>query len=254
MFGWSFPKYLSLIVALSLTACGGEGLKKETPTQIQQQLEADEFEPDYAEAAKINAELGIEYLNKNMLDLAKSKLLKALKQDEDSPKVYYALGLYYARSGQEALAKQSFKKALQLAPNDYLAMGYYAQFMCEHQQTQQAVQLFQQALAIQNNEAVWQTYEMYGSCVLNYIGDKRKAVTLFEKAINQNPDLAYAHLQLAQAYYDYGMVDNADQMLKQYLHQNPPTKDTIRLAMNIASARGHYDQAATLRLILVSRY
>ena len=247
-----------LLIAFSgafLFGCASKSAPEVNKLSVLQQAELEQtIEPDYTKAAEINAQLGINYLSKNLIDLAKTKILKAQKQDNSLAVVHYATGLYYSKNGDVDLARKAFKEAMDIDPKSYQALSYYAQFLCQQDQYDRAETLFRKALALSTNDGMGATYELYGVCTLRYTKDTDKAIMLFRKALMLNPTLSSSYYLLAQTYYDERRYDEANKMLNEYLLRVSVSEQSLELEMKIAEGLGKQDRVATIRLILDSKY
>jgi type IV pilus assembly protein PilF len=247
-----------LLIVLSgafLFGCASKNKPETNKLSALQQAELEKsIEPDYTKAAEINAQLGINYLSKNLLDLAKTKIIKAQSQDDSLAVVHYALGLYYSKISNVNLARNAFKRAIVINPKSYQALSYYAQFLCQQGQYIRAETLFRESLALPTNDGMGATYELYGVCTLRYTKDTQKAIMLFRKALMLNPSLTSSYYLLAQTYYNEGNYDEASKMLNEYLKRAPVSKQSLQLEMRIVKGLGKHDRVATIQLILDSKY
>ncbi len=249
-------KLIGLIfISLWLSACATKETGKPSLSDQIQQIEAQQaMKPDFEMAAKINAQLGIDYLNKNLLDLAKQKIVKAQGQDDSLAVVHYAMGLYYSRVGNKERAEDAFEKALDIEPENYQALSYYGQFLCQQEDFKEAESYFDESLSLQSNNRMGATYELYGVCVLKYMRDPKRATILFHKALLQNPKLTLSYYLLAETYADAGEFHKADEALNLYLKYIAPSKASLELELKIAKGLIEPNRVATIQLILNSKY
>lgn len=249
-------RYILLFVILLVTLSSCVGYKaqktanehKQSPVNVDSKLP----EPNYQKAARINAQLAIEYIDAGLMDMGKRKLLKARQQDSSLPKVHYALGLYYQNLGRARKAEASFKRALSLAPDNTEALNQYAHFLCRQGDIEQSKRLFKRSLALLRNDQLGITYKLYALCLLKQKNAVDKAQSLFKKALKQNPGLSQPYLQLARIHTQKKQYDKANQMLKKYFDVARPTRQTLKLALQIAKHLNQKNKAATLRLLLNS--
>jgi len=234
-----------------ISSCGTAPIQ--TNAQKLEQAESEQVsEPNYKEAAKINAELCIIYTQRNMLDLAKIKVLKA-KKLYDLPIVYTAFGVYYAKLGKEKLAIESFEKSIIMAPEDARTLTYYAGFLCNTKRFTQAEKLYEKSLNLPGNIQLGQTYLSYAVCEKSQ-GNTDYAEKLFIKSLEQNSDIPFAWLSLAQIYTNQKKYDDANRMLIKYLEMTAQNQSSLMLEVEIAEGLKQDNRAATARLILESLY
>src|SRR5688572_8424968 len=68
-------------------------------------------------AAKINDQLGMAYLERRDTQRAKQKFLLALEQAPSLPEAWYSMAYYLESTGNNTEAKQHYLKAVSLAPD-----------------------------------------------------------------------------------------------------------------------------------------
>ncbi|NJN47135.1 MAG: tetratricopeptide repeat protein [Candidatus Competibacteraceae bacterium] len=85
-------------------------------------------------AADLNYQLGVRYMQRGRFDVAQEKLEKALSFREDFPEVHNALAVLYDEEGNKELAERHFQRAIALDANFSLAVKNYGQFLCRNDQ------------------------------------------------------------------------------------------------------------------------
>ena len=78
-----------------------------------------------AEAAKINTQLGGEYLKQGKPELAREKLEKAIEQDPQSADAHTYLALAYDELGDVEKAEKHYERALRLEPGVATTLNLY---------------------------------------------------------------------------------------------------------------------------------
>jgi type IV pilus assembly protein PilF len=242
---------LIFIVTVLLSACSFS--QPQTQAEKIQEIELNQSsEPDFKEAAKINAELGILYTQRNLLDLAKIKILAAEKL-YDLPIVHTAFGVYYARMNENKLAEKEFQKSLSMAPNDSRTLTFYASFLCAKKRYMQSEKLYNKAINEVANTQLGVTYLSYASCQFSE-GKSEEAKQSFKNAIEQNPTLSSAYLSLAKIYVDEKKYNKADNMLNNYLNLEVQNRTSLEIEVQIAQGLHEENREATAKLILNSLY
>lgn len=95
--------------------------------------------PENQEAARINLQLGLEYMQRGRLDLAEDKLNKAIGLDDRLPQAHNALGVLYTDSGRYDEAEAHYRRALAIDSDYHLARINYADMLCRAGRFQEGI-------------------------------------------------------------------------------------------------------------------
>ena len=151
----------------------------------------------YEEAASINLQLGMEYMQKGRFDLAEEKLLKAISLDDGIPEAHNALGVLYDEQGRPKRAEDEFRRALRLYPGFTTARLNLGALLCEQGQTEEGEAQFTEILkGNEENQQRASAFEGIGLCRMaasDLVGAKEN----FEEALNLSPTLSKASLEMA---------------------------------------------------------
>ena len=107
----------ALLAALLLGACVTDG----------NNLTSD---PDPIEAARLNTQLGIDYMRKGYFELALEKLERAVDQNEDNAVAHSALAYLYSRNGEIKKADKHYRRAIALDKDNPDTHNNYGGFLC----------------------------------------------------------------------------------------------------------------------------
>lgn len=210
--------------------------------------------PDlHMRAAKLNVQLGMSYLSQNYTDLAKRKFLKAIELEPDLPEAHAALGYYYGQVKNYPAAQQEYQRALSLGPTNPNVLNSYGVYLCSTRQYQTANIYFMKAVAVPSYTEVGNSYLNAGLCELQ-AGNDMQAQAYFTNAVEQNPKLAPAYLQLAQLSYRQAQYQAAQQYLDQYNQNAQPSAQSLTLAIALAQQAGDNNRAASLQLLLQAKF
>jgi len=169
-----------------LSACAT--VKNPAKTQKQEQS---------AKSAKINAQLGIAYLERHNLPLAKQKLLLAMEQGPDLPETWYSMAYYQEATGNKDDASIYYQKAVSIAPNRGDAQNNYGTFLCRNGDYQGSVEHFLLAVKDPTHLNPADAYENAGLCAAK-IPNKQLAAKYFAKALEQDPSRITSQKKLAE--------------------------------------------------------
>ncbi|WP_129139263.1 type IV pilus biogenesis/stability protein PilW [Modicisalibacter coralii] len=196
-----------------------------------------------AQAVKLNVTMGIEYMRQGNLPRARDKLDKALSIDPDDPDALQASALLYQRQGESDLARQFFRRALDAAPDFTRARNNYAAFLYAQGDVAEACDQLQRATRDIHYDNRAQLFTNLGRCRRD-LGDRQAAIEDLEKAQAIDPRYAPSYLALAETLHARGDEDRAWTQLQRFIRLVGTTPDSLRLAEQIASARGDGATAA----------
>lgn len=198
--------------------------------------------PDLHEAARINTQLGIDYMRSGRLDLAREKLERAVQEDPDYAVAQSSLAFLYSRQGKTAKAEARYRRALALDSNNPDTLNNFGVFLCGQGKTAEAERYFLDAARDKNfatPEAAWTNA---GVCVRRKEPDK--AERYFREALKRNPEFPDALAQMALISFERKDYLRARAFLQRYEQVGRPTPDTLRLAAQTERALGDAGAAA----------
>lgn len=205
------------------------------------------------QAAAINAQLGVGYLQEGEVERAKTKLLMAQKQDPHSSEVAGAMAYYYDTTGNTQEANRYYYQAYSWAKQKGDAANNYGVFLCQEKQYQKADRYFKKAIQDPNYVRTAQTYENMGLCHLAQ-NDTATAKTYFLQALRIDPRLASSLLQMAQMSVTAKDWPAAQNYLNAYTTTGAQSADALWLGIQTAQAVGDKEKAGSLALQLKKLY
>lgn len=220
--------WLALLVAGGLVACASSGSTSSRKS----------------DAAAINVQLGLGYLQQGNLAIAKEKLERALSEDPNSANVHAALGLLDERLGKDKDADQEYHRALSISSQDPSILNSYAVYLCSHGRAVEGVRYFEQAATNPLYRTPWAAYTNAGVC-LRSAHHEEEAAQRFQRAQQSNPAYAEAIYQASDLDFSLQHLAQARLRIDLFLLNNPATPDLLLLAWRIAGAEQDA-QATTL--------
>jgi type IV pilus assembly protein PilF len=188
------------------------------------------------EAAADNTQLGIQYMNQGDLNLAKTKLDRALDEDPNNANVHSARAMLFERMNQLPKADEEFRTALRLAPHDPDVINNYAVYLCQNGRTDDGVKHFLEAA----HNALYRTpqaaYTNAGVCLRAAKRDDEARVD-FNAAIQARPNYAEAAFQLATLDFDHEQFAAARMRIDGYIGTYDATADLLLLGVKVARAQ-----------------
>lgn len=202
------------------------------------------------EAARINYELGAEYMRQGNLKLARERLERAVDQDPDLAVARSALALLYDRQGDIELADRQYRTAVRLAPNDASIQNTYAVFLCRRERFDEAVTYFDRAAANTRYATPEAALTNAGVCLLQK-PDRRAAEGYFRRALQREPGYSEALLQMAAMSVDGGNYLRGRAFVQRYLAEHPASPEILWIGIRAERALGDSEaverHAETLR-------
>jgi type IV pilus assembly protein PilF len=191
------------------------------------------------DAADINLQLGVAYLQQGRFDVALEKLQKALTFREDFPEAHNALAVLYDERGNKEMAEQHFQRAVALNPSYQLAVKNYGQFLCRNQHFAEGEAMFLGMAADTSaaSEAVYEAYVNAGACAMA-VPDNARAEGYLRKALELQPDGSLALYHMAELTYASKDYLQARAFLQRFHEQAQPTPESLWLGINIEQQLG----------------
>lgn len=205
------------------------------------------------EAALANLNLGIEYMRRGEYERALEKLEKARVADPAYAMTYNTYGVLYQHLGDPARAEQSFKKALQLHPGESSTLNNYGRFLCQQGRRDEA----QKAFANAASNPLYETPEIpianSGACSLA-AGNTEEAEKAFRRALDINPKLSNALLQMANLSFAQQKYLPARGYLQRYMAAAPHTAESLWLGIRIEQQLGDRNTVSSYSLLLRNQF
>lgn len=234
---------LGIILIISGLASCDQFIRNDQPT-LEEQTNA---------VATTNLNLGVAYMQQREYEKSLEKLNKALAADPDYIPTHNALGLLYQRIGKNEEAERFFKKALSLNPNNPQTLNYYGQFLCSTKHYDEGEEYLLKAAANPLYETPEIAVTNAGTCALNN-NHPDMAETYFRQALDKNPRVPIALLQMAQLSYNNGNYLSARGYLQRYLEIAQHTPASLWLGIQIEQQLGDKDSLASYALLLRNNF
>lgn len=189
------------------------------------------------EAAKINAQLGMAYLEQKNVQRAKMKLLLALSQGPDIPEPWYSMGYFLEATGDKEEAAKYYLQAVTIAPGRGDTQNNYGTFLCRQGRYNESIKHFLLAVRAQNYLEPAAAYENAGLCSMKSASYKQ-AASYFKQALLKDPGRNLSLLKLAEANVKLGHYKEAKSFMVQYQIVAAPTPESEKLMSEIKRKTG----------------
>lgn len=231
-----------LLAALALGACERGGTRGGGSENIRPSATTNE-------AATANLKLAVEYLRQRQYEKALEKLDRAREADPEFALTYNTYGVLYQALGDNSRAEQYFKKALSLGGDDSATMNNYGRFLCQQDRVDEAEKVFLKAAA----NTLYPTPEIpvtnAGVCMQG-AGRPADAEKYFRRALELNPRMSAALLQMSRLSFEQGEALRARGYLQRYLEVGKHTAESLWLGIQVEQKLGDKDTASSYALRL----
>jgi type IV pilus assembly protein PilF len=196
------------------------------------------FEKEGTDAVDVHLQLGVRYLSLNNLPMAKENLELALQSDSESIPAHIALAFLYEKINKYDEARVQYEQALKLDPENLNLQNNFGRFLCDRREFDKGMDLLTKASTNMLNENPWMPLTNAGRCQMA-IGDKGKAGTYFEKALEFNSNYAPVLQEMQKMSYQNGDFKAAREYLVRYLTVAEHTPESLWLAIQTENALGN---------------
>lgn len=205
------------------------------------------------EAAKANTQLGLAYASQGNLELAASKLRKAIDEDSHVAQAHAGLGYIYWKQGDASGAEQEYERAIDLDANDPEIRNNYGVFLCSQRRYDEGDRNFMLALKNRDYSTPAQAWTNAGICA-RQAGDQGRSDNDFREALRIDPNFPEALQEMADNGYRQQNYQLAQSLLDRYFRVGPQTPSVLLLAMRNQQALGNDDAARQYELKLVREF
>lgn len=176
-------------------------------------------------------QLGVDYLQRGKLELAKDKLERALEQDPKLPQAHTAMALLYEQLGQTDRADKHYRQALSLSP-DAAMHNNYGVFLCRQGKREKAEEHFLEAIGDRLYGTPEAALTNLGFC-LRQDGEFERAEEYIRQALRRDPRFPDALWQMANVAYEQGNYLQARAFLQRYAEKASEGSSALWLGMLI---------------------
>lgn len=202
-----------------------------------------------------NVQLAAGYMQQGQMDAAKEKLDKALELAPDDPQTNNVMALLQWRLRNYDAAERHFQRALGsrtggINPD---VQHNYGAFLCDRSRVDEAMTWFERAIANPQYPTPELANMNAGLCLLKK-PDRAAAERYLRQALQRNPTLAPALLQMARLSYESGNMMSARGFMERYAKAGPETAESLWLGIRVERALGNRDAEGNYALRLKGKF
>lgn len=232
-------KHLAVTLGLALTGCVSTSVLETSPASN--------------EAAQLNLQLGIGYIQTGRFDVAQEKLKKALEYNSTLVEAHNALAILYEETGEKTLADREYQMAVQKAPEYALARTNYGRFLCANGKANEGEGQFLLAIADPELKNADAAYAGAGTCARALEATDR-AGQYFRKALEINPFSTAALFEFASLSHEQGENEQARQLLQRYHNVASYSPASLWLGISVEKALGDRQIRQEYERLLLSKF
>jgi type IV pilus assembly protein PilF len=193
-------------------------------------------------AAQANVRLGIEYLKKGEVALARDKIERALTQQPRDVGVQLGAALLYERLADDKRAEQHYRQALKVDSTSPEAQNAYASYLCRHDKAQQGEDMFLRAAQNPLSRAPEVGYTNAGVCA-RAAGRLDAAEKHLRQALGIRPASREALFQMTSLSVERSAYLQGRAFLQRYMAVGPVSPEVLLLGVRIERALGDAEAA-----------
>ena len=220
-------------ITLSLIAC-------ETTTSLQ--TTKIKTEANLGEAAELNTQLAIGYIERKEYKIARDKLEKSIEQNPDYLPAYKTLAYLYALLGLSEKAEETYQEAIDLKPDDPDLANSYGAFLCSQGKYEEAQKRLRVAYTNPFYESLYLAESNAGSCYIKQ-GEYKKAETLLRKSLRVEPKLPGSLISMAEVGVKTERYLMARAYIQRYHDVKPASAESLWIQIQAEKnlgAKDHY--------------
>ncbi len=207
--------------------------------------------------AKVNMQLGANYLRQGKLEFALEKLKKSIDHNPALTSAHSVIAIVYNRLGKNELADKHYQESINLTADDSAEYGAvhnnYGVFLCEHARYAEAEVHILRAVNHQLYKTPEVGFENVGVCATRQ-GKMEKAEGYFRQALQINSKMPRALLNMAQIKYTAKHYLQARAYMQRYHEIIAGSAASLWLGVRIEKKLGNQRIVSKLGSDLTSRF
>jgi len=225
---------IRIILIITITGLSACSSKKDIVVERRVQ------EPDLVQAAALNVQLAIGYIERDQFGIAQEKLEKAIEQDPDNINAYTSYAYLKRKVNEFDQAEAFYLEALDINSNDPNIHNNYGGLLCQMGRYDEALKEIRQAYEDPFYETPYLAYANAGTCLLDK-GDYAQAEKMLRKALRGQPNYSSALFSMA----DIGIKTQKYLMARAYIQRYHavarPSAESLWIQVQSEKALGAQD-------------
>ena len=185
-------KYLIRII-LIITITGLSACSSNKDIVVEKRVQ----QPDLKQAALLNVQLAISYIEREQYGVAQEKLDKAIEQDPENVDAYTSMAYLKRKVNEFEQAENYYLEALEIKSTNPNIHNNYGGLLCQMGRYDEALEEIKLAYEDPFYETPYLAYANAGICLLDK-GDYKQAEKMLRKALRDQPNYAGALIAMAE--------------------------------------------------------
>ena len=198
-------------------------------------------------------QLGVGYFEQGNYEVALEKLEKAIEVKPDYGPAHSAIALVYERMQKYDMADQHYREAIRLSPENGGIYNNYGVFLCNRNRPEEAEKYFLKAVKIPLYNTPELAYENAGACARR-VPDTEKAEAYLNKALELNPQLPTALVNMAEIRFEQGSFLSSRGFLQRFESVSSHSAESLWLGIRIERKLGDKNAEANYKKQLQSKF
>jgi len=225
---------IRIILIITITGLSACSTKQETV------IDKRVTEPDLKQAAGLNVQLALGYIERDQLGVAQEKLDKAIEQDPDNVDAYTTMAYLKRKVNEYEMAEDFYLQALDITSNDPNVHNSYGGLLCQMGRYDDALAEIKLAYENPFYETPYLAFANAGTCLLEK-GEYKQSEKMLRRALRDQPNYASALLSMA----DIGINTKRYLMARAYIQRyhaiTRPSAESLWLQVQSEKALGAQD-------------
>ena len=202
--------------------------------------------------AQAHVKLGMNYLQRNNLEVAREAFEKAIEVNPKSSEAYHGLGLVEAKALNLNAAREHFATAVRLDGNNISAVNDYAVLLCQEGQGDAGAAVLEKHVKDPSLGGI-ASYLAFGRCY-DATGERGKAREAYNVVLKMDPELPQALLSMAYINFEEENYLSSSAFLQRYFYTNRISSDALLLAAQVEDILDNPEERDFYTQLLWSRY
>jgi len=203
--------------------------------------------------SQVYVQKGVQYMEAGNYEIALRDLEHAASLDRNNPEAYNALAVLQQRLDNPAAAQVNFEKAVSIEPDNFSVRNNFGRFLCGQGKYNEAMDQFQRVIASRLYNYPWIPLTNAGLCARG-AGHDADAEQYLRRALELQPRFAPALLEMAKLSRETRQFMSARAFLQRLHEIQPPSPESLWLAVEVELAMGESDLAQEYAGRLVQRF